>query len=190
MPDSQLPRHRPTGITFPATAGSLPRSWVHEKTDNAQSVRAGYGKAAWVDVRPSSATASEQLAALKRSIQVRHPATQVTRPPQAVAELFAGWETALLKHHDPNEPANGPLDQRKRDFVAARRCRGYMLTVRSWSVDAGDTEPLVKLGQAMRRIFASPGTDGDAGFACEPIVATRAGKAAPLADAYDGPGGF
>ena len=153
--DSELPLHRPTGITFPATAGTLQRQWVHEKLDDPKSIRAGYGVAAWLDVTPSRGTATAKLESMKRSILVRHSDTAVTRPAAAVRGLFAGWETAVLENHAMlAETAANPEDQPRRDFLAARRCGRYMLSVRAWSLDPGDTEQLKRVGQAAREIFA------------------------------------
>ena len=155
VPDSELPRHAPTGITFPATAGALQRQWVHEKLDDPRSVRVGYGVAAYLDVTPSRQSAATQLKSMKRTLLLRHPQTAVTDIRPADRELFQGWQTVVLKHSPPlTGPKRDPGDRPRRDFLAARRCGQYMLSARAWSVDPGNTEQLRRLGQAMREIFA------------------------------------
>ena len=157
VPDSELPRHAPTGITFPATAGALRRQWVHEKLDDPRSVRVGYGVAAYLDVTPSGSSASTKLKSMKRSLLLRHPNTAVTQLAPGERELFHGWNTVFLKHSAPlTGPKRDPGDRPRRDFLAARRCGQYMLSARAWSVDPGNTEQLRRLGQAMREIFAEP----------------------------------
>jgi hypothetical protein len=159
VPEKELPLHKPTGITFPAKAGTLQRRWVHEQLDNPKSVRVGYGVAAWVEVTPSTETAAARLASLKRSIQLRHTAAVVTQP-AADRGLFPGWKTATLLHRFEGDAPRGLRGQPRRDFVAARRCGKYLLSVRSWSLDAGSKESLRRLGPALREIFADPCKDG------------------------------
>lgn len=152
---SELPLHAPTGITFPATAGTLQRQWVQEKLDDPRSVKAGYGIAAWIDVTPSRDSASTKLKAMVRSLLLRHSNTAVTRPARIAPELFPGWQTAVLKHSVPlTDARRDPDDRPRRDFVAARRCGRYMLSARAWSVDPGNTEQIRQLGEAVREIFA------------------------------------
>lgn len=161
VPESELPRHGPTGITFPATAGTLQRRWVHEKLGNPRSVRVGYGDAAWLDVTPSRGRATAQLASMKRSLLLRHSDTAVTELAAADRGLFAGWATAVLEHRALlADTQRDPQDQPRRDFLAARRCGGYMLSVRAWSLDPGNAGQLRQLGQAMREIFAGPCKQG------------------------------
>jgi hypothetical protein len=159
VPDSELPRHNPTGFTFPATAGALKRRWVHEQRDNPRSVRVGYGTTAWIEVTPSGETAAAKLASLKRSIQLRHTAAVVTQP-AAERALFPGWKTATLLHRFEGDAPPGLRGQPRRDFVAARRCGKYVVSVRSWSLDSGNKESLRRLGPALREIFAEPCKDG------------------------------
>jgi hypothetical protein len=154
VPDRELPLHQPTGITFPAQAGPLPRKWVHEQANNPKIVRVGYGDAAWIEVAPSGEAASAKLASLKRSLQLRNAAAVVTQPAAVGRGMFRGWKTAMR-----GTPRG--------DFVAARKCGKYMLSVRAWSLDAKNQEPLKRLGQAVSQIFADPGAAPGAGFACE-----------------------
>jgi hypothetical protein len=154
VPESELPLHGPTGITFPATAGTLQRRWVHEKLSDPRSVQVGYGTAAWIEIAPAGGGATAKLASMKRSLLVRHSDSAVTQPAAAVRGLFAGWKTAVLEHRAMlTETARDPQDQPRRDFLAARKCGRYMLSARAWSVDPDNTEQLRQLGLAMREIF-------------------------------------
>jgi len=150
--DSELPLHAPTGITFPATAGTLQRQWVHEKVDDPKSVRVGYGPGTWLEVTPSSASASTKLKSMTRSLMARDLPTTVAQLAPGDREYFHGWKTAVLKHNAAL--TRDPDDRPKRDFVAARRCGRYLLSARAWSVDLDNTEQLRELGVAMREIFA------------------------------------
>src|SRR5262245_28833816 len=78
--ETELPKHAPTGISFPATAGTLPRSYVHEKVDDAKTLQVGYGDGAWLEVTPSRGGAGAKLAAMKKELLVRHTDTVVTQP--------------------------------------------------------------------------------------------------------------
>ena len=160
VPDSELPLHKPTGIAFPAKAGTLQRRWVHEQLGNPRSVRVGYGTAAWIEVTPSGDSAAAKLASLKRSILLRHSAAVVTQPARLARGLFAGWKTAVLEHRFEGDAPPGLRGQPRRDFVAARRCGKYVLGVRAWSLDSGNPESLRQLGQAVREIFTDPCNDG------------------------------
>ena len=166
VPDQELPLHKPTGITFPDTAGTLKRTWVHEQLDNPRSVRVGYGTNAWIEVTPSKATATAKLEALKRSLRLRHTATSVTQPAKVGRGLFVGWKTAILEHRVAGDSGPALQGPPRRDFVAARRCGKYVLGIRAWSLDAGNKEPLRQLGQAVREIFPDPGAEPGRGFAC------------------------
>jgi hypothetical protein len=166
VPARELPLHKPTGITFPATAGTLKRQWVHEKLGNPRSVRVGYGANAWIEIAPSGDTAAAKLASLKRSILLRHAATAVTEPASVGRGLFLGWKTAILEHRFEGDAPKGLRGQPRRDFIAARRCGKYVLGVRAWSLDAGNKESLRQLGRAVREIFADPGADPGRAFAC------------------------
>ena len=158
--------HKPTGITFPATAGTLPRKWIREKADPG-AIRVGYGRAAWLEVSPSGGSAATKLQSMKRTILVRHSA-RIEDPPAAISALFPGWQTAILMHRASKTGAPPKRGERlRRDFVAARRCGGYMLSVRAWTVDTRDTEQLRRLGEAMGKIFAAPGAGPGQGFACD-----------------------
>ena len=167
VPEAELPLHKPTGITFPARAGGLPRKWVHEQSGNPQSVRVGYGNAAWIEVAPSGETASARLASLKRSLQLRNANALVTQPAAVGRGLFRGWKTALVEHRFQNDAPPGLRGTRRGDFVAARKCGKYLLSVRAWSLDAKNLEPVRRLGQAVSEIFADPGAPPGRGFACE-----------------------
>jgi hypothetical protein len=167
VPEGEQGTHRPTGITFPARAGTLSRQWVHEKQGNPASVRVGYGIASWIEVTPSRESASTKLAALKRSLLLRH-ASRVVDQPAALEQFFPGWQTAILEHRlgaTGRPPARG--DRPRRDFLAARRCGKYIVGVRAWNVDRSDTEQLRRLGQALREIFAYSGSKPGQGFACK-----------------------
>ncbi|MGQ0587583.1 MAG: hypothetical protein ACT4PK_10345 [Gammaproteobacteria bacterium] len=169
VPDTELPKHAPTGITFPATAGSMPRTYVHEKVGEPKSVKVGYGDGAWLEVTPSRGGAGARLTALKKELLVRHTDTVVTQPARLDRALFRGWKTAVLQHREaepgsrPDARERGPL---RRDFLATRRCGAYMLSVRAWAVDSVETESLQRLGEAMRVIFPDPGAAPGHGFAC------------------------
>lgn len=167
VPGSELPLHRPTGITFPATAGTLKRQWVREQAGDPRSVRVGYGANAWIEVTPSGEAATAKLAALKRSLQLRNTAAVVTQPAPVDRGLFRGWKTAVVDHRFEGDAPPGLRGQPRRDFVAARRCGKYMLSVRAWSLDAGNKESLRRLGRALGEIFADPGAKPGRGFACE-----------------------
>ena len=167
MPESELPLHQPTGITFPDKAGALPRRWVHEQLGNPKSVRVGYGDNAWIEVTPSGDAAATKLASLKRSLQLRNTAAVVTQPAPVDRGLFRGWKTAVVDHRFEGDAPPGLRGQPRRDFVAARRCGQYMLSVRAWSLDSGNKEPLRRLGQAVSEVFADPGAPPGRGYACE-----------------------
>src|SRR5688572_23097462 len=159
--------HRPTGITFPATAGTLSRQWIREKQGNPASVRVGYGKASWIEVTPSGGAPGAKLASMKRSILLRH-AARVVDQPAAISAFFPGWQTAILEHRmsETGVPP-GRMDRPRRDFVAARKCGKYLLSLRAWNVDRSNTEQLRRLGQAVREIFADPGSGSGQGYACK-----------------------
>jgi hypothetical protein len=156
VPEKELPLHKPTGISFPATAGTLERRRVHEKLADPRSVRAGYGVAAWVEVTRAAGSAGAKLESMKRSLKLRHAATSVTQPAKLGRGLFTGWKTAILEHRFEGDAPKGTRGQPRRDFLAARRCGQYLLSVRAWSVDSGNMEQLRRLGQAVSEIFPDP----------------------------------
>ena len=167
VPESELPLHKPTGITFPATAGTLPRKWVRQTGADPRAIRVGYGLAAWLEISPSGGSAATKLTSMKRTILLRHSA-RIVDPPAAIGGLFPGWETAILMHRASETGVPPKRGERlRRDFVAARRCGAYMLSVRAWTLDTRDTEQLRRLGEAMGQIFGDPGAGPGRGFACD-----------------------
>ncbi len=134
--ESEIARHAPTGLAFPARVGQFKRFLAQERLDDNTSLRVGYNHLhrysphiVIITVKPRSADPTETLRLRQQTFRAEHPdAVVASGVTSSSLALFRDWHTIVFDYRDfVADFPPGMRSQPRRLLCAAREYEGYCL---------------------------------------------------------------